>query len=628
MGNTEPNNTKKLTVIITYTLAVVCLLLGLLLPFFHGKGVEGMLVMQLPKALDIVCGSKGTIDLGNTFVASQLIPNIALFGVEKLRVDITAWAIVAYAVITLLALLAFIPMGITFKKNGKITRIFAYVIEIAAVLVLSLYVVLALENAQLNEKAQPQLNMLVAVGGTLVMLIIQCFVNKSAKSAGVKFVLLLLSMIAAFGLFNFYLVSPKFNEFWLKAAGKLKCSPELYGTSGVTMGASGIGHLQIAFESNVTDALKLCPTAADKTMLVLGIIIGLVTLLNYFIDVIGLSTNAKRLGLIFNIVRYGITFLAAICLFVTVAVAKSAEGLSLSMVFVIVAIELAINLGILLKQVVKSKKAVAATGDGTESNENKEEVSHEQPLEYGVNDYSNIEREPEPVAAQEEEPEEPEPYKEPYKNPYANPYAQPFGSEQPSYLDPFASAKFETKKPEYQPEPERLSTREKPAPAPLYDPTEGYPADYFNDTPDYQPPVQEYNPVQDYRNYQPVQDYQPAKQPVQNEQPKAEPTVHNVYSTYPPVPNQEQPERIYKVNTVYQGPTDEFLRKLTNDEKIEFAMIFIEKSKGEIGRVPDYRIGGDNKKFFNSVFIYLGRIRGIISDGLLNKMYKEINMFR
>ena len=76
----------------------------------------------------------------------------------------------------------------------------------------------------------------------------------------------------------------------------------------------------------------------------------------------------------------------------------------------------------------------------------------------------------------------------------------------------------------------------------------------------------------------------------------------------------------------YGGPVDEFIGKLTNDEKIEFAMTFIERNKGDIGNVPEYVIGGNNKKFFSAVFIYLGRIRGLISDGLLNKMFKELNM--
>ena len=45
-----------------------------------------------------------------------------------------------------------------------------------------------------------------------------------------------------------------------------------------------------------------------------------------------------------------------------------------------------------------------------------------------------------------------------------------------------------------------------------------------------------------------------------------------------------------------------------------------------MGSIPDYKVGGDNKKFFSVAFIYLGRIRGLVSDGLLNKMYKELNL--
>ncbi|MDE7453430.1 MAG: hypothetical protein K2N22_03380, partial [Clostridia bacterium] len=584
MGNTEPKNTKKLTVIITYAIAVACLLLGLLLPFYHGKGVEGMLVMQLPNAVGIVFNKP--VDLGNAFAASYPVP---LFGLEKVVMDVTAYAVVLYAIITFLALLAFIPMGITFKKSGKVTRIFAYIIEIAAVLVLTVYLIAAMVVAQLSGTAQQHINMWVAFGGALLMLIIQCFVNKGGKAAGVKLVLLLLSGIVLCGLYSFYFATPKFSELWTKVADKLHCSPDLYGITGLG-DVSGISNTHALLGTKFAEVLKAYTAAADKTLIILGAIIGVMTLFNFFTDVIALSTNGGRKGLIFNTVRYGIPFLAAICLFITVAVAKYAEGLALSLIFVLIAIELAINLGILLTAVVKEKKAAAK----------EKPVSAEQPLEYGVNDYANFERKskkqkPQPVPAAKEVPDyseepKPEPKPEPAPNPYANPYAQPFGA-QPSYLDPFGNAKFETKQPtSIQPEPllnleeEPVAEPEPPAPpvkkAPSYDPTLGYPAEYLKPASEYQPPVQEYNPVQDYRNYQPVQDYQPAKQPVKEEPKPEQQPVHNVYSTYPPAPEQQQPaeqQRVYKVNTVYQGPTDEFLRKLTNDEKIEFAMIFIEK---------------------------------------------------
>ena len=83
---------------------------------------------------------------------------------------------------------------------------------------------------------------------------------------------------------------------------------------------------------------------------------------------------------------------------------------------------------------------------------------------------------------------------------------------------------------------------------------------------------------------------------------------------------------MYTIDTIYAGPTDDFIHKLSNDERIEFAKTFIEKVRGNLGTIPDYVVGGNNKKFFSGVFIYLGRIRGMISDGLLNKMYKELNL--
>jgi FtsZ-interacting cell division protein ZipA len=83
---------------------------------------------------------------------------------------------------------------------------------------------------------------------------------------------------------------------------------------------------------------------------------------------------------------------------------------------------------------------------------------------------------------------------------------------------------------------------------------------------------------------------------------------------------------VYNVKRVYNGPTDKFMDTLTESEKIEFVKVFIEKSKGTLPRIPDYEIGGDNAEFFPAVFIYLGKIRGLISAGLLAKIYKQLNL--
>lgn len=85
---------------------------------------------------------------------------------------------------------------------------------------------------------------------------------------------------------------------------------------------------------------------------------------------------------------------------------------------------------------------------------------------------------------------------------------------------------------------------------------------------------------------------------------------------------------VYNVHTIYNGPTDNFIRKLTNDEKVEFARLFMERRTGALAEIPDYVVGGDNSKFFSSIFIYFARIRDAISDGLMDKLYNEVKAIR
>lgn len=81
---------------------------------------------------------------------------------------------------------------------------------------------------------------------------------------------------------------------------------------------------------------------------------------------------------------------------------------------------------------------------------------------------------------------------------------------------------------------------------------------------------------------------------------------------------------IYKVTNIYNGPTDAFIETLTEDEKIEFSKMFIEKTKGRFPEVPNYEIDGDNKEFFSSIFIYLGKFRSLLSDGLMSKIFNQV----
>ena len=83
---------------------------------------------------------------------------------------------------------------------------------------------------------------------------------------------------------------------------------------------------------------------------------------------------------------------------------------------------------------------------------------------------------------------------------------------------------------------------------------------------------------------------------------------------------------VYNVNTIYNGPSDSFIRKLTNEEKVEFARLFLEKNTESLLVIPDYVVGGDNSKFFSSIFIYLARVRSVVTDGLMSKLYEEASL--
>ena len=71
----------------------------------------------------------------------------------------------------------------------------------------------------------------------------------------------------------------------------------------------------------------------------------------------------------------------------------------------------------------------------------------------------------------------------------------------------------------------------------------------------------------------------------------------------------------------YNRSFDPFLSGLSNQERAEFVDLYIVKCRGAMPEIPAYEVGGDNKEFFRSVFVYLGQYREKIPNGLLSKMY-------
>ena len=601
MEISETKKPNKYAVLVTYLIALVCLLLGLFLPLFGGKEI---LALQLPQALNSLAGK----DVIKTDKVFTLAYPVMFFGKGK-AFDLMALDALLYAVVTLLGLLALIPVGISVKKNKSACALMG-IVEIAAVLVISLYLMVAL---QFHPIIKISYNMVIALGGCALMLILLSFMTRG-KSGLAKVVLFLLSAVALLTLFNFTVLVPKLGESLVKLADKLKLSPFSAGF------VSGIDYVKILFEGQHVpgidgmtntftyfDILKTTPGTTGKAAIVLSTIVGLIVIVNFFIDVISLRTNGKRAGYLFNLVRYGLELAAVICFLITVAVGKYTIGIMLIVLLIVVLVQILISI---LRFLLARKRAKNLREEAEEQT-----ITFAKPLRHPGH--------PAPV----QQPVAPAPVRNVVAPEYNTP--APVKEEQlsmPAIMDieevPVEPETEQTEEGPTEVHGQQLEisaienvAENEPAPAPAeVKPAERKP----------EPKREAKKPAVRAEEATPAP-AAPAPAPVPAPAPAevkpAEPAVEK--------PSEPKPETAtINVQPVYivGEKSDEFLKKLTNSEKLEFTRTFIEKINGNVGSVPEYVIGGNNRKFFSAVFIYLGRLRGMISDSLINKMYQELNM--
>lgn len=69
---------------------------------------------------------------------------------------------------------------------------------------------------------------------------------------------------------------------------------------------------------------------------------------------------------------------------------------------------------------------------------------------------------------------------------------------------------------------------------------------------------------------------------------------------------------------------DRFIATLDVAERNQFAALYFLKPENVMSEIPAYRINGNNKTFFEMVFITLGEYRDEIPDSLLFKMYQHM----
>lgn len=520
----------KVVALITYVIALVCLLLGLFLPFGNGGAdtVSNMLGLQLPAAINALHPFEFLKTTAEKYPFAYNFP--VSFG-DKFTLDFGAVLVLLYALVTLMGVVALIPaiVNAASKKSKKNVALnAASFIEVLAVAVLSCLMFFVLSAALTSADGIKALNnwsLLAAFGGTLLVLVVQAFVYK--KGSGViKFVLALISAIAVFvTLFDVTKALP-FLADKLPEIGSFKYT--LYGSG------NAIDHVTLLFAGFIR--FDLGYDAKTLTLLLMGVSIFYIVCANFVFDAMGLGKKTNKAMLIANVLRYALELaVAAVIIIVSAITDGAAIGILSILIAVLALIALIINIIRLAtyKSAKKAKKAKTVKESAAPA-----------------------------VAAETAE----KPAKETRKERKQREKAEKLAAKQ---------AKKEAEEAEKQAAKAQKATEAENAKAAAA------------------------APVAQAETEQPVNS---------SEDDLDDP------SFYRPV--------------IYKGPVDDFIRLLNNEQKVEFAKVFIERQNGPLSGVPDYVIGGDNAKFFSAVFIYFAKIRDLISDGLMNELYKQANVMR
>lgn len=498
MGKTKNNSSRrpsKWAALVTYVIALICLLAGLLIPLGNTEGfvLENMLAFQLPDAITKLVG----IDLGFGAPLTDYSSTVNFCGLFSF--DLGAALVLIYSLVTVAAIIGLIPVIASNRKKATALKT-ASVIECLALIPLLTLVLIQMRNYALLEGASGfSYALLIAFGGTLLMLIVQAFVYKKGSGL-IKFILFLLSALAVFA--TIYPVASFIPVLGEILDGSLATG--LYGAGG-----EGIMFLTILFS-------QAYPLEGEITAIILNVAtlaVALIVLINLFLDIFGLGKRTKKFMLITNLVRYSLEVLAVLLMFIMTFFVEGVTTLNIMMIalLVIAIIQLVINI---IRTVIfgkRKKKVQAKKEEKSEDKKDGETENGEKPL--SKKEQKRLEKE-EKKAAKEKEAEEKKAAKE---------------------------------------------TKNVPVPEEIAEPA-----------------------------------------PLAEEQP----------TSY----------------VVYTGPTDSFINKLSNTEKTEFFNVFLERNVVSIPNIPQYIPGGKNEKFFSAVFIYFGKIRDYVSDGLLNKLYEQINI--
>lgn len=527
-SESENTGKSKFAALVTYIIALICLIAGLFVPLFNDNKI---LALQLPDAINKLTGKTIFSSIGKSFTLPY---PVKIFGSETLAPDIMAIAVVVYAVITLLGIFALIPIIVSNRKK-KTAYVLASIVEVIAALTLTVYMVVALKLFT-EQSTMFSYNMVIALGGTVLMLIIQSFVYKGGKGVS-KFFLFLFSVIGLLTLYSLTSLIPQVSTQIGELAKSFNFTTAFAEKEDELF--TGIYYLDLLW-TNLPETFKSL-SAAEMVLRISGLGASIVVLLNLVSDLIGLASNAGRAGHVYNIVRYVLLAAFLICFIVTAIIGQYTLGLMLILLAVVTVIQIVMS----AIRLVINKKQLSPQDKKDDNNDVK--VLGPMPTAGKGKGKGKAGKNKE-VAAVSEAEEDSEAL---IATPVANtPAAAPVSS-----LD------------------EPAKEEDLISPAPEVQPIAEAPAQHTAEVP--------------------VAPASPA-------------------------------------HSAYYGPKDSFLIQLNPDEMAQFNELFIDpegkKKIPALANLPEYTVDGDNQKFFSTLFIYLGRVRPLVSDGLMNKMFKKINL--
>ena len=549
----------KVMTIITYSIALLCMFAGLFVPLYGSKSLgvtDRMFFKWVPGITNMWAHplfKKDLIPLKEGGFFPPMFPADKFYG-EFLAVTV-------YALICVVGLFMLIPV-ILGKSSKRTSAACAYAVEVIAV-ISSGYFIFAMLRSYVWGATYSFFNLLIAFGGTLLMMLVQSVYNKGRLGVG-KIVLMVLSALVFFFLLNLNALAPALGKIFNPLSKALGSGEE-------ASFSVGTEYVYGFFGTEIKEVLKLGEwTVLEKIFYIVGGAFVWMCIFNFAYDMFETVLGSKydKKGLynqnkpmhVLAILRYSVALVLGVATIVLLLTIKDAKpGVYLYIASLIILIQLIF--AIIRAGVMAAKRRKAVKTDAVAVKADSAPV-FEDDFVFGDN------------------------------------------NEVPSEDDDtivIQTPIYEEREYIYQ-----NSTRED---IPMNEEKKNEEAEQPKAEPVVLTPVYE----------------EPEELPEEEDEQLVIPGTPEPDYGYQPESKTEDRTYVYNYRAVYNGPTDEFMDTLDDSEKIEFVQVFLEKTKGRIKGVPDYKIGQDNSDFFPAVFIHINRSREVVSSRLLEKIYKQIN---